>query len=329
MNIFERWFEGELRRRGYDAEVWTNYLISLLDSHEDILPILTEMNMNLDSGELEIFYHQIMEYYDHPDQIPQILIEDLDNNVQSHEYQVNNNDVEDALDTRELDIDSHLISDTLDMLDEDYNNEIGENENEFETLEIIDYVSLAQELEYLISSSEPTVLFSTDSIMESLYYSYGVVEDSFNLLHYNYYMCGIAPPARPCRHLIQSGKCLRSDCMFDHSFSSKTCKFWLTTGCLSPECLFLHHLIFPESQLTGNSDATTLDSQDFPELISSKAPGSLHTVQPSISYKSALSKAPRNEERISSQNFNQNRSSKSVGSISSHSINQNFWVESG
>jgi hypothetical protein len=358
MESFSLWLENELKMNGYDADVCTGYLMSLLESQEEIHEWLQEMSDQLDESGIQQFHDQIYEYYLHPERIPQKKEEiydskDSDPPVGGEKDEKSELSQEATTPSPESEMinETRIEFDNLTMTMDDENEDEEDLTQEMED-EMIDFVSLAQDLEWYLSNADPLVIFSTDAIMESLYYTNGSLPDAFNLLQMNYQLCGFSsstPQSRPCRHLIQSGKCLRSDCIFDHSFASKTCKFWLTTGCLSGECLFLHQLIFPEYSTAASSgpftqppppaaaDMSTTSIFDFPELISqtkklqsdvaTKAT-SLSSSSSSVSYKSAL-QTTVTETDPDHEILLARKQQRGVGSISSASISQNLWVESG
>lgn len=356
--MFSEWLENELRRNGYDAEVCTGYLMSLLESQEEIYEWLQEMSDELDENGIQQFHDQIYEYYKDPQRIPHreekeekeegcgqkdksiaSVGEEKDEKSESSQQEARGSGDSAVINETTVDV-NYFVSAAGDGEDEDEEDLIhGMDDEDEDDDELIDFVSLAQDLEWYLSNANPLVIFSTDAIMESLYCTNGSLSDAFHLLQSNYQICGFSsstPQTRPCRHLIQSGKCLRSDCIFDHSFASKTCKFWLTTGCLSEECLFLHQLVYPEYSFASSQPSSveipTNSIFDFPELISQTkrdagTQPSLSSTS-SVSYKSALQTAvpqvdPRNNHEIPW------KQQKSVGSISSASISQNMWVESG
>jgi hypothetical protein len=344
---FEQWFQRELTQRGYDADVCTSYLISLLESEEDIQEWLQEMG-NLEQEELQVFHHQIHQYYGSPEVIPELPREENDT-----QYQKLIEDMNDLLTDIQL---TELKVAQEPMTEEPLTEELNLSDDETEALgdllveeddseEVIDYVTLANELEWYLSNAVPALVCSTESILESIFCTNGILTDAFYLLEYNHQLCCSAPQSRPCRHFIQTGKCLRSDCFFDHSFATKTCKFWLTTGCLSSECLFLHQLVLPDKTLgccsaASQSSAVLPGLFDFPELMSSstsiaksqsekKSYTTSVASSQSLSYKSALETMPPPSAPSETNVSPQRSSRREVGSISSTSIAQNQWVESG
>jgi hypothetical protein len=353
---FSSWLENELKKNGYDSDVCTSYLMSLLESHEEIYEWLQEMGDQLDDFGIQQFHDQIYEYFHHPERIPQKG--DELNDQQGDDNLGTEQGIDEVSDLQETTAEPvEIVKETREF--ESFTAPIDDNIEDEEDLtpemdnETIDYVSLAQDLEWYLSNTTPIVIFSTEAIMESLYRTNGIIFDAFNLLQSNYQLCGSPSSdsqSRPCRHLVQSGKCLRSDCIFDHYFASKTCKFWLTTGCLSTECLFLHQLVFPEHnsasypQLSAPAAAIlpTNSIFDFPELISQTKKiqsnivpkhTSFSSPSASVSYKSALGTiAPTNSQSLSWSENSLRKTQpqqRGVGSISSGSISRNLWVESG
>jgi hypothetical protein len=344
---FERWFQTELTQRGYDADVCTGYLTSLLDSDEDIQEWLQEMG-NLEQDEIQQFNRQILDYYRCPETIPELKVD-----IDSDQYQELMQDVQDLLTEAQpieptaITVEEPMIETLPSVIDETEGIDDLLLEAD-DTVEMIDYVTLASELEWYLSNADPILVCSTESILESIFCTNGNLTESFALLEYNHQLCCSAPQSRPCRHFIQSGKCLRSDCFFDHSFATKTCKFWLTTGCLSADCLFLHQLVLPERSLSdpmssGSSPALSAGFYDFPELISSSSQSQSQSqsqseqkrqaapLSQSMSYKSALKTRPSLLPPLPPSSDDQQRATRReiVSSISSASIAQNLWVESG
>lgn len=385
--MFKKWLKNQLLKYEINIEEYLNYILTLLDSNENIKDFIIEIitshsHSHINNEEIEIFIKDIERYYKNNNEIPKEdnqkkkekkkknknikdrieeekeLKNDFDNNNDinnSYNYKEDNgNDDSNILDEinhinlEDLELD-HIVENKNYSNGDDYNENYGDYEGEEleqeEIVELIDYVELAGALESYLQTNYPSMVLSNDAILQSIYYTNGNISIAYRLLEYNYQLCS-SSLSRPCRHLIQTGKCLRSDCIFDHYFSLRTCKFWLTQGCLSQECLFLHDIIYPENfeleisqydnpsiinDLNTNTNlvANTNSLSDFPELVSTKTSSGLkfdqkNTVQ---NYKIALNKDSDKESTKSSINSTNLNSTRQVKESSSIAYRE--WVESG
>lgn len=130
--------------------------------------------------------------------------------------------------------------------------------------------------------------FSTHAIFEALFLSGGDLQQAAEvILTAN----NLVEKCRPCRHML-TGKCYRSDCVYDHDLSLFPCRFWMSPiGCIKfsegQSCPFLHQIPSPydhshlysayfgthgNSSNRGDSSekykAPALNDTDFPELLS-------------------------------------------------------------
>lgn len=88
--------------------------------------------------------------------------------------------------------------------------------------------------------------FSTHAVFEALFLSGGDLQlaaDAVLAAQDRVEQC------RPCRHML-TGKCYRSDCVYDHDLSPFPCRFWMSpVGCSKfsegQPCPFLHQLPSP------------------------------------------------------------------------------------
>lgn len=161
------------------------------------------------------------------------------------------------------------------------------NEDE---LDQVDWVLLANELEYILLNRDPQYLYphpmaqalavggySVEALFEALSYTGGDIYSAASIIEGSEVACALC---KPCRHML-IGQCFRSDCTFDHELSHITCRHWLlATGCASFKdgtyCPFLHNLTNNynvEEDVLNNGEnkdnELLLDETFFPSLGSS------------------------------------------------------------
>jgi hypothetical protein len=114
-------------------------------------------------------------------------------------------------------------------------NEIIQEYNE-EELDQIDWVSLANELEYILLNRDPKYSYphpmsqaiavggySVESLFEALSYTGGEIYSAASIIEGSEVACALC---KPCRHML-TGQCFRSDCTFDHELDHIPCRHWL------------------------------------------------------------------------------------------------------
>jgi hypothetical protein len=317
--MFKVWLSQELDRRGVDSSVFSEYLVSLLEANENVseyvLGIL-ESNCSTNDVEIEGFLSKISVYFENPEQIE---LENVISNPQfSSEFSSpspNHTNPESVIGTiplsHSVDIADISLFDDDGLTDNTLSTELeGENKDEyFYEDEFSDLSSLAIDLEADLQHSYPSLIFSPHALYAAISTTSGDVYLAQRLIEAACYRCfilspspcppSLSPPQRPCRHLLQSGRCLRSDCIFDHSFPSTPCKFWmLLNGCMADSCPFLHSLplsLLPHShtehpQQTHKQTSVEFSSIQFPSLSSKQQAASSRGGGKELSYKDAVSR---------------------------------------
>lgn len=331
----KNWLSKSLSARDLDAEFYTDYIFSLLESGEDVLEWLNIINENDPTGNTELAV-QLLKYYNSDEVIVESDVNDdivalsavVDDLTCGKQSPPNDSSSFPPHDTKEdIDFESMAATNIEDLLlDYDYQDSYQydcqpEDDCQYdESDDIIDYADLAFTIDaYFTSEYSPSIHFSPDAIYSSLQYTSGNTHSASGWLLYTHQLVvgdeysTTRHTPKPCRHLIQSGRCFRSDCSFDHHFSSMPCRFWLFVGGCSAAngCVFMHSLppledalasgyIFneeadgmdkPWDNCASNAAALWKDESAFPTLSTEQPPPKADISQQTAAAGEALDKS--------------------------------------
>ena len=230
------WLDVELSNRGLDSSVYRDYIISLIDDEDSLRAFVVEIIS--DDEDADFFVTQILNgTYTFPPQTQGESVDDFCNLAANPEEEFE----------PERNIESTQNENSLEnLIVQDYFREeetltAVEEENfdySFEEQDVIDFVSIGDQVEENLKYFLPEKIFSIDIIFQSIIYSnYDInIATQIIILMENH-----TSNSKPCRHLINN-RCMKRDCTFDHDLNTIPCKYWMSTGCLTNNCPFLHQI---------------------------------------------------------------------------------------
>lgn len=306
----------ELDLQGIDGDIYSPYFIGMLlegASRDEIKSWLTDLNPSGDND--DSFCDKVMHLFSHrhefnalsetvlPKQIAQktdlefdealILKGLLDDEIDSQTEPLVSVERTDEVDTVPLS--------PLEQIDKPYTADdeiIEQSDDEIIDQWDVDWTQTSFKIEDELARECPTLQFSSGILFEAAYTANGNAAMGATLIKQT---VEVLEASRPCRHML-AGRCMRSDCYFDHDVSCIPCRFWVqSTGCailsawldsgyadtgeVPCSCPFLHtipeYLIaaiyesdFSYESPTGfGENGPSLTNFDFPELAASSVGG--------------------------------------------------------
>lgn len=290
MEAFRSWLGSELDARNLDKDVFVEYIVSMVEDGADVVSEFLQQTLD-DAADADEFSKCIVEYYMDPSLVPkcdgnssECLLSDVTPEVEPSTASTLSitkitsgpiaNEIEKEKDTEaQADISNEdtFLEEEEELLEEDPSY----------------FLEMLQQLEEQIHDTFPHVEFSCEAICASLYACHNNVAYAHETLQYSYVTVSTC---KPCRHHL-SGRCMRSDCPFEHNMQCIPCTFWLTSGCTNNDCKFMHNVLVPriEQHVLAVSSIDTRDTSSFPALAPSRTTSNLIN-PPESSYRDIASK---------------------------------------
>lgn len=317
MEAFRLWLGCELEARNLDKDVFVEYIAGMVEDGVDVVLEFLQQTLD-DTPDADEFSKRIVEYYMDSSLIPKCdsnASNCLSSNVAPEEESIAsstpiipiaNEDNEGRAVETQVDISN------VEGFGEDEEDLLGEDPSAF--------LEMLQELEEQILEALPQVEFSCEAIYASLFACNNNVAYACETLQYSYATVSMC---KPCRHHL-NGRCMRSDCPFEHNMQRFPCIFWLTSGCINSDCKFMHDVLVPQAEqhVSSVSSIDTHDTSSFPALAPSRKVSSFAS-RPESSYRDIASK------QISCSPAASASRSKMVTPRSSVAVPLPQWVQSG
>ena len=251
--LFERWFRDMLRERNIDLGFESQLLAILTDNEEGLrAEYLNDALDSLTPGNYSSFCEQAAKRFENPS-LCLDYAEPLDPVFEGVSASRTRSSPLDA--EREPEDDDEWCQDEILMADG------------------LDWAALADDLESRLEASAPGVLYSTEALFTALTLCNCDVHSAYTCIKEAE---AESAGCKPCRHLI-SGRCLRKDCMFDHDLAQVVCRYWLTVGCASETCPFLHSFPYRESYQVDYSQ-----EDNYEEIPANEFPTDFNAAFPTL-----------------------------------------------
>ena len=224
---FLSWLKLEFGLRNIDYDVYSPYILTLLENDMDIFEILGSAFLANDA-DIQTFADLITVEYKQRKALGHVnSIGIIGSNIVDDTPPPNPDDLLDISNEINQELNALTLANASNAVEEDY---MYEEEEEYEDCPF-DFISMAEyvheSLAMYNSSNNKYITYSNEAVLSACYMFPNDIAYIVNNILYTEYF--ISVQKTPCRHLLTS-KCLLKNCMYEHDLGHIPCVYWLTIG---------------------------------------------------------------------------------------------------
>ena len=221
---FLSWLKLEFGLRNIDFDVYSPYIVTLLENDMDIFEILGNAFLANDA-DIQTFTDLITVEYNQRKALGHINnIVLVGSDVNDDNAIPNQDDLLEISNEINQELNALSLANTNEIIEDEYINEEYE-ECPFDFISMAEYVH--ESLAIYNANNSKYITYSNEAVLSACYMYPNDIERIVNNILYTEYFISIQKT--PCRHLL-TGKCLLKNCMYEHNLENIPCVYWLTIG---------------------------------------------------------------------------------------------------